>query len=926
MGVNVKLFLRIIGIVFFVTHSGVMYAMLIRPAQKGYQTMARYRLANQMSALQKRTLYTPEKLKGLYTGLSEELQPISPVFGAAKSASGVLQKIYAVESDNPAPALKLVKALFYQHGEQFKPTENKSNAAYALNPGILGLVIGAAEKNKLQDPEVRKYIINEWRAEYKRITDEKKPFSETKINNLLTIINDEYKQDINSARSILLSFLCEKADLTSDHDMIHYLSGVNQFLPIFAKEDKGSEKLRTLFTQQSYIPKDYAVLRSQLKSVGENQAANVAETEDFELAVATILDQKRNVSIYPPQVVRSSYGYQGQGIRPNCVETAMQDLFNILLYNAQTQSFDVSLLPSTLKINDAFRRFYEDCKSVNVINTKEVGQAFMNLVSGIPGIIYRSGNYELPGARESNFLMLANYLLGTNAQDLHELGQILSDNRRVITFTLHPVDERTGVIKISMVIKDYQTGNVLSADLGFKPGHGELSVPDREKGTQISLLNPVLLAQNYNLNQKAQALFSVHPSTTSVLSDFKYKIPASFYYILSADGDWNKVEIIKHILRYNADNEEATDYAYHLLQSLEIEAATQIFVAIVKSGIWRSSEKFKKYIMSKPLADTLRVIAKENILSVSLVEILYENITDNAYKKIFLADVLSAFAFFARDMGDMDIRRLNVYIIAHRLLIQGADVNAVATSTGITPLCAAVRIGYRDLIELLLDNGALINEVGIVRVPYDKNGTIVTNYIDHETALGAAIGNDSDDDNIALLLKRGANPNVSNKRIFDDYDSQWTSLALALFRNKVNVIDLLLRYGADPNMRFERILNENEHTYKKKYYTYPLNLTIKEAHDKKIVHLLIQYGANVNAFDELGKTPLDYAFINKSRNIGSKKYNDDIIRNHLAWEAKNIDETIQILEAAGAKTSAELVKKQTLREKIYGYYKWLIRE
>src|SRR5713226_1237686 len=161
-----KLSFLIIGFSILIIHSCSIYAMLTQTRKVSLKGIKR---PSPQVVMQKRTLYTPEKLQGLYTNLPEELRPISPVHGAAKSDSGALQKIYAVESENPAPAVKLVQALFYQQGQQFKPTENKSNAAYALNPGVLGLVIGALEKNKLQDPQARTYIINEWRAEYKRM-------------------------------------------------------------------------------------------------------------------------------------------------------------------------------------------------------------------------------------------------------------------------------------------------------------------------------------------------------------------------------------------------------------------------------------------------------------------------------------------------------------------------------------------------------------------------------------------------------------------------------------------------------------------------------------------------------------------------------------------------------------------------------------
>lgn len=551
-----------------------------------------------ITGVQKRTLYTPESMKQL-SQLPKEVRIVSPVHGIAKKESGVLEKMYAVKSDSPALAVKLVQSLFHLVGNQFGPSRHITNPVCALTSGILGLVIGAAEKNQLENPQVRIYITNEWRTEYEKIITETKRADgsirsakevtklmnviDDKIDAELTIINDEYKNDKNSGRSILLAFFALKADLTSDHDMIHYLSGINRFLPIVADQSEAKtpvlnmsllERLKkfaqtlrehiagstdresVLLNQKNYTQKDYAYFKNKAKEIKPSETMDFA-LENFELAISTILNEKRGVgvSLYPPKVVRNMYGYQGQHERSNCVETAFQDLFNILLYDNKTQSFDISLLPVNISLNEAFKKFYEDYKDINQINSREVGQAFMDLVSNISGVDYfQQKNYEL-NANADNFLIIANHLLGTQARDLNELGTILSDERRTITFILH-FSGKENITKISMVIKDNKTNAELRADLGFAPGHGEISVEEREQ-SNISLLDPAILAKNYSISPEAQALFSIQPPSI----DFMRKnlvddnnLPVSFYYTLNAEGDWDKSFIIKKILHSKIPN------------------------------------------------------------------------------------------------------------------------------------------------------------------------------------------------------------------------------------------------------------------------------------------------------------------------------------------------------------------------------------
>jgi hypothetical protein len=51
-----------------------------------------------------------------------------------------------------------------------------------------------------------------------------------------------YQYDKNTTRAILLSFLYAKGDPDSNHDIIHYLSSLNQYITIFEKKVEVQKK------------------------------------------------------------------------------------------------------------------------------------------------------------------------------------------------------------------------------------------------------------------------------------------------------------------------------------------------------------------------------------------------------------------------------------------------------------------------------------------------------------------------------------------------------------------------------------------------------------------------------------------------------------------------------------------------------------
>ncbi len=914
----------ILGFVIYFINTSQLYAMLSKfnPA-----TLKRVTAVKRVA--QKRGIYNPSKLKGLYTPLTNEAKKVSPMHGAIEFETGIIQKKYEVESQAFGP--QLVQELFFKQGPQFKPTSSKAKAAYALSPEILGLVIGALETGRLQEEKVRNYIIDQWQNEYRKITDEKKLFSRGKIEKLLTLIENEYKNDKDSCCRILLGFLYAKALPDNDHDMIHYLAGLNEFMNVFTDQSSLAAKSVITYTAQKkgipqpeptlqpeptffeklqsgakaiknyvlgspdasgsssnvYTQKDYDILKEALQITGRPKAVKKAITNDFELTVSAMLDERKNTSSYPPKVVQSSYGYEGKTPAPNCVEAAIQDLLNIILYNQQSKSFDLSLLPSTLSLNEKFKQFYTAYNSSD-INTASCGQAFMDLVSGIDGIKYKRGDYEFAaGESENNLLTLMNYFFGISAQNLIELGEKLSDEQRTITF-LGPIQGKESM-EITITVKDNQTNKSQQAIFCFRSGHGWLEVPQRDlQGIKKSLFTPAELVQNYRINPEVQPLLRIEPigfaSLTENVMLSPEELPKAFYYTLPVETDYEKNRAIYSIAgRAKNIDREAFDYAFHLYQQLPSYEQTDLLLEMFKIAKkakvkWESHVKFKKIVADnyrhalklvrskgssqeyidfikelyeglpdelskyKFIMDALDIIINTKILDTDFVKKLYEQIVNNEYKKKFLADFLLTFAKYPGWA-----KKVDCVAIAEQCIRDGADIigSAIHTDPGYStvPLASALRMDSLSLVELLISHGIPINE--------------------------------------PLKYKD------SLSEYYHTYYRNITPLGIAVSKGNDKIVEFLLKNGAYPNSE----CNSGVITV-----TYPIFMAVNRL-DKNIFNLLLQYGADVNIHNSNLDTPLD------SFNKETEAYKQGIM-GAIEKELRNI------LLNAGAKTSAQLLEEQ----------------
>jgi len=184
-----------------------------------------------------------------------------------------------------------------------------------------------------------------------------------------------------------------------------------------------------------------------------------------------------------------------------------------------------------------------------------------------------------------------------------------------------------------------------------------------------------------------------------------------------------------------------------------------------------------------------------------------------------------------------------------KLLLLGADPNR-CNDAGATPLMWAAR----DLpkTRLLLDHRADVN----------------ARSEDHRTPLMIAARRPGAAPIVKLLLDRGANPNPNGKPVAES-----SPLLEALTSGDEKIVKLLLNHGADAKaaadiglyiaveMKCDRSLNRLARKITdKEVFTLALQETAVFG-NLKAARLMLDHGADVNAFDVFGRTPLMYAAV-----------------------------------------------------------------
>ncbi|OQE14031.1 hypothetical protein PENFLA_c041G00695 [Penicillium flavigenum] len=195
------------------------------------------------------------------------------------------------------------------------------------------------------------------------------------------------------------------------------------------------------------------------------------------------------------------------------------------------------------------------------------------------------------------------------------------------------------------------------------------------------------------------------------------------------------------------------------------------------------------------------------------------------------------------------------------------DVNMVLCSrhytSANTPLLHAIKYGHTNIVELLLRNGAQVNlDTDISALQY-----------------AATLG---DYNMTSLLLQRGAHIDLVSSGICPlgralEYNTAshdqnpwssetWDDPPPEGDKELVNVISLLLAHGADPHFQYHNKLPTCLHRMTRRPW---ISM-------KKLFRLFLDYGADLNARDSRGNTPLHVSFVQNAF-LGDKKAQKEFV-------------------------------------------------
>jgi ankyrin repeat protein len=210
--------------------------------------------------------------------------------------------------------------------------------------------------------------------------------------------------------------------------------------------------------------------------------------------------------------------------------------------------------------------------------------------------------------------------------------------------------------------------------------------------------------------------------------------------------------------------------------------------------------------------------------------------------------------------------------IARQLIAKGADVNAATTETGRQPLADAAGSGHEEIVRLLIAKGADVNAM------FSKGR--------HALGDAAKAGHENV---VKLLLASGAEVNLHS-------ESRGGALHAAARFGHATILDLLIANGADVNLNairgtplhraayglakgkddkcaemVKRLLAKGADVNAKdpQMGRTPLHVAVDRGR-YKTAEVLIAAGADVNATDNDGQTPIDIAL--------SRKLNKEIVK------------------------------------------------
>ena len=245
----------------------------------------------------------------------------------------------------------------------------------------------------------------------------------------------------------------------------------------------------------------------------------------------------------------------------------------------------------------------------------------------------------------------------------------------------------------------------------------------------------------------------------------------------------------------------------------------------------------------------------------------------------------------------------NKFMAVYLLLDHEADAN-IASADGNSPLHTAVSKGFFDITKRLVEKGSNVN----LQNKEGRTPLFLGVKNKHEQLIKLLIENEAD---VTIGYKQNSTERFNlvcgkNRGRADWYYVLVKKHLLGLFLKRVkggviNVADFgdILRsgFGEDPPVgTTDNILKEYDFQFKEIPGTTLLHIASEQINEPEIIDLLVKSGANVNAHDAEGFTPLHMAAIHGNLKIVKKLVDLEADVNIVTTDGKNAAELAHLNE------------------------------
>jgi len=382
-----------------------------------------------------------------------------------------------------------------------------------------------------------------------------------------------------------------------------------------------------------YKPKTYLNFEKKIKNLNAKEQTNYI-LQNYDKAIHSII-KRSNMKKLPPQVIQGNYGYQYQTLKTSepfetCTESTMLDLFSILSYNQKTEEYDETLLPKKIQSGQGFKNLFAVLKSPETINDKDIGQTWMNMVSGrnIGKNEYTRLNCyakKIPHSdlgyilrpRVKNFINLFNFFYGTKAKKIEDLGDLISYNGRKITFTKQKNNSDDDNI-ITITIDDQKIPSKYDVKVVLQPFHAYLECKERDiksmgiykdeisiillkKILETKKIHPyiqiiTLLASNKILKKITFLNKKSKPLTKNILRHLYYSLALKFPKV--------KLKVVQNALENNLNflDDNLMALIYRLTQKIPTGDyyLPVLCKSIICSQIYKKNTFFENFLLKYP--------------------------------------------------------------------------------------------------------------------------------------------------------------------------------------------------------------------------------------------------------------------------------------------------------------------------------------